>query len=151
MTLLLYPIYDKAFEKGKARNRALTVFCIYAFVDLYSNCAYVFHFFLCRHARSQSCPFCRDSLKRVKSRDVWVYTEICEVQDTQTLTKDSLRRLFMYIDKLPLLVSQSVLAVYDSHLKQLCWDVIYWQQSPSTICKSLGSQSRSGINVYTSD
>eukprot|EP00250_Pteridium_aquilinum_P020174 c24736_g1_i1 orf=239-988(-) len=69
------------------------------------------------HARSQSCPFCRDSLKRVKSRDVWVYTELCEVQDTHTLTKESLRRLFMYIDKLPLLVSQSVFAVYDSHLK----------------------------------
>lgn len=69
------------------------------------------------HARSKSCPFCRDSLKRVKSRDVWVYTELCEVEDTQTLTEESVRRLFLYIDKLPLLASQNVFAIYDSHLK----------------------------------
>lgn len=69
------------------------------------------------HSRSQSCPFCRDSLKRVNSSDLWVFTELCEVQDTATLTEDSLKRLFMYIDKLPLLVSESVFAVYDSHLK----------------------------------
>ncbi|KAH7439747.1 hypothetical protein KP509_04G074300 [Ceratopteris richardii] len=69
------------------------------------------------HARSQSCPFCRDSLKRVKSRDVWIYTELCEVQDNETLTKESIRRLFLYIDKLPLIVSNNVFVMYDSHLK----------------------------------
>ncbi|KAI5075293.1 hypothetical protein GOP47_0009907 [Adiantum capillus-veneris] len=69
------------------------------------------------HARSQSCPFCRDSLKRVNSKDLWIFTESCEVQDSVTLTKDSLKRLFVYIDKLPLLVSESVFAVYDAHLK----------------------------------
>lgn len=68
------------------------------------------------HARSQSCPFCRDSLKRVKSKDLWVFTELCEVQDTATLTNDNLKRLFMFIDKLPLLVSENVFAVYDPHL-----------------------------------
>eukprot|EP01018_Ginkgo_biloba_P022556 Gb_28378 [translate_table: standard] len=31
------------------------------------------------HSRSQSCPFCRDSLKRVNSRDLWIFTRIGEI------------------------------------------------------------------------
>eukprot|EP00249_Psilotum_nudum_P020355 c27665_g3_i1 orf=824-1573(+) len=69
------------------------------------------------HSRSQSCPFCRDSLKRVNSRDLWIYTDNGDVQDAATLTRDNLQRLFLYTDKLPLLISESVFAVYDSHLK----------------------------------
>ncbi|KAL3681216.1 hypothetical protein R1sor_024172 [Riccia sorocarpa] len=69
------------------------------------------------HARSQSCPFCRDSLKRVNSQDLWIFTDSGEVQDMVTLARDNLHRLFMYIDKLPLLVSESVFAVYDAHIK----------------------------------
>jgi hypothetical protein len=53
----------------------------------------------------------------VSSSDLWVYTELCEVQDMAALTKENLKRLFAYIDKLPLVVSDSVFAVYDSHLK----------------------------------
>lgn len=71
----------------------------------------------CRHARSQSCPFCRDSLKRVNSADLWIFTDSGDVQDLVTLAKENLQRLFMYIDKLPLIISESVFAVYDSHIK----------------------------------
>eukprot|EP00245_Coleochaete_scutata_P006056 TRINITY_DN20174_c0_g1_i1.p1 TRINITY_DN20174_c0_g1~~TRINITY_DN20174_c0_g1_i1.p1 ORF type:complete len:264 (-),score=35.79 TRINITY_DN20174_c0_g1_i1:903-1694(-) len=70
------------------------------------------------HARSQSCPFCRDSLKRVASRDLWIFTETCEAADTATMAKDSLQRLFSYIDKLPLVVSERTFVVYDdAHLR----------------------------------
>jgi len=67
--------------------------------------------------RSQSCPFCRGSLKRVNSCDLWIFTDSSDVQDMVTIARDNLNRLFMYIDKLPLLVSESVLAVYDTHIK----------------------------------
>ncbi|ERM95206.1 hypothetical protein AMTR_s00009p00266260 [Amborella trichopoda] len=69
------------------------------------------------HARSQSCPFCRDSLKRVNSEDLWILTDTREIVDMATLTRENLRRLFMYIDKLPLIVPESVFDTYDSHLK----------------------------------
>lgn len=72
---------------------------------------------VCRHARSQSCPFCRDSLKRVNSCDLWIFTDSSDVQDMVSIARDNLQRLFMYIDKLPLLVSESVFAVYDAHIK----------------------------------
>ncbi|KAH9611283.1 hypothetical protein KSS87_011208 [Heliosperma pusillum] len=68
-------------------------------------------------SRSQSCPFCRDSLKRVNSGDLWVYTDSNDVLDMKTLTRENLRRLFMYIDKLPLIVPESLFDAYDSHLK----------------------------------
>ncbi|EFJ17317.1 hypothetical protein SELMODRAFT_270353 [Selaginella moellendorffii] len=67
--------------------------------------------------RAKSCPFCRDSLKRVNSRDLWIVTDNSDLQDMVTFTRDNLQRLYMYIDKLPLLVSDSVLAAYDAHLK----------------------------------
>lgn len=71
----------------------------------------------CRRSRSQSCPFCRDSLKRVNSGDLWVFTDTRDVVDMATLTKENLRRLFMYIEKLPLIVPESLFDAYDSHLK----------------------------------
>jgi len=67
------------------------------------------------HARSQSCPFCRDSLKRVNSRDLWIFTDNGEVIDMATLARENLRRLFLYVEKLPLLVPESVFDVYDAH------------------------------------
>ncbi|KAJ7553318.1 hypothetical protein O6H91_06G092900 [Diphasiastrum complanatum] len=62
------------------------------------------------NSRSESCPFCRDSLKRVNSADLWILTDSNEVQDPVSLARDNLQRLFMYIDKLPLVVSDSVYA-----------------------------------------
>ncbi|KAH9547286.1 hypothetical protein CY35_11G027200 [Sphagnum magellanicum] len=69
------------------------------------------------HARSQSCPFCRDSLKRVNSRDLWIFTDSSDVQDMVSLARDNLQRLFMYIDKLPLLVYENIFTIYDAHIK----------------------------------
>ncbi|KAF8411166.1 hypothetical protein HHK36_003709 [Tetracentron sinense] len=68
-------------------------------------------------SRSQSCPFCRDSLKRVNSGDLWVFTDSRDIIDTETLTRENLRRLFMYVDKLPLIVPDTVFDTYDSHVK----------------------------------
>ncbi|EXC01443.1 RING finger protein 141 [Morus notabilis] len=67
--------------------------------------------------RSQSCPFCRDSLKRVNSGDLWVYTEKSEVIDLATILREDRKRLFMYIDKLPLVVPDPVYIPYDSHVR----------------------------------
>ncbi|KAI9083781.1 hypothetical protein K1719_034249 [Acacia pycnantha] len=60
------------------------------------------------HARSQSCPFCRDSLKRVNSGDLWVYMNNNEIDDMASITRENLKRLFMYIEKLPLLVPDPI-------------------------------------------
>ncbi|XP_047307844.1 E3 ubiquitin-protein ligase AIRP2-like [Impatiens glandulifera] len=67
--------------------------------------------------RSQSCPFCRDSLKRVNSADLWVFMDIKEVIDMATVTRENLRRLFMYIEKLPLVVPDTLFDAFDSHLR----------------------------------
>ncbi|XP_061375556.1 E3 ubiquitin-protein ligase AIRP2-like isoform X3 [Gastrolobium bilobum] len=67
--------------------------------------------------RSQSCPFCRDSLKRVNSCDLWLFTDGRDIVDMATVTRENLRRLFMYIDKLPLIVPDSLFDTYDSHLR----------------------------------
>lgn len=71
----------------------------------------------CRRTRSQSCPFCRDSLKRVNSGDLWVFMDSRDVIDMATLTRENLRRLFMYIDKLPLIVPDMLFDTYDSHIR----------------------------------
>ncbi|XP_077215340.1 E3 ubiquitin-protein ligase AIRP2-like [Tasmannia lanceolata] len=74
------------------------------------NCSHA----LCRkcyqdwRTRSQSCPFCRDSLKRVNSADLWIYTDKFEVVDMSLISRENLKRLFMYIDKLPLVLRDSV-------------------------------------------
>ncbi|KAE9618170.1 hypothetical protein Lal_00041848 [Lupinus albus] len=56
------------------------------------------------HARSKSCPFCRDSLKRVNSGDLWIYMSNNEIDDLNSIKNENLQRLFMYIEKLPLIV-----------------------------------------------
>ena len=71
----------------------------------------------CRRTISQSCPFCRDNLKRVNSGDLWVFTDNRDVVDMATVTRENLRRLFMYIDKLPLIVPDSLFDTYDSHIR----------------------------------
>ncbi|XAR68825.1 hypothetical protein NMG60_11000200 [Bertholletia excelsa] len=67
--------------------------------------------------RSQSCPFCRDSLKRVNSGDLWIYTSSCEVVDLSSIAKENLKRLIMYIEKLPLIVPDRTLVSYDPHFR----------------------------------
>ncbi|KAF3974738.1 hypothetical protein ACB098_08G025900 [Castanea mollissima] len=69
------------------------------------------------HGRSQSCPFCRDSLKRVNSGDLWIYTDKSDVVDLSSILKENRRRLFMYINKLPLVVPDHVLVPYNPHVR----------------------------------
>ena len=66
-----------------------------------------------RNVRSQSCPFCRGSLKRVSSRDLWVLTGNIDVVDTVTLAKEDLRRFYLYIDNLPPLMHDTHSLLYD--------------------------------------
>ncbi|CAD6259051.1 unnamed protein product [Miscanthus lutarioriparius] len=66
-------------------------------------------------SRSQSCPFCRDSLKRVNSGDLWMFTDCRDVVDMATVTRENIRRLFMYIEKLPLVTPDNIFYAYDSH------------------------------------
>ncbi|XP_010253862.1 PREDICTED: uncharacterized protein LOC104595016 [Nelumbo nucifera] len=68
-------------------------------------------------SRSQSCPFCRDNLKRVNSGDLWIYTDSREIVDLPLITRENLKRLFMYIDKLPLIIPDPVFLPYDSHIR----------------------------------
>ncbi|KAL3740165.1 hypothetical protein ACJRO7_021442 [Eucalyptus globulus] len=67
--------------------------------------------------RSQSCPFCRNNLKRVNSGDLWIFMDSRDIVDMFTVTRENLRRLFMYIDKLPLVEPDNLLETYDSHLR----------------------------------
>lgn len=53
------------------------------------------------NTRSESCPFCRGSLKRVKSRDLWVLTCNEEVIDPEMVSKEDLLRFYLYINSLP--------------------------------------------------
>ncbi|KAI5352148.1 PREDICTED: E3 ubiquitin-ligase [Prunus dulcis] len=76
----------------------------------HSMCITCFHNW---NARSQSCPFCRDSLKRVGSRDLWVLTSNSDVIDTVTLARENLRRFYLYIENLPVVVPATHVVVYD--------------------------------------
>ncbi|KAF9599144.1 hypothetical protein IFM89_035423 [Coptis chinensis] len=74
------------------------------------------HYYAWR-ARSLSCPFCRDSLKRVNSGDLWIYTDNKEAVDASFICRENWKRLLIYIDKLPLLLPDSVFASYDTHIR----------------------------------
>ncbi|KAL5538370.1 hypothetical protein UlMin_045389 [Ulmus minor] len=63
--------------------------------------------------RSQSCPFCRDSLKRANSCDLWIYTSSSEIVDLSVICRENLKRLLIYIDKLPLIVPDPTCVSYD--------------------------------------
>lgn len=68
------------------------------------------------YTRSQSCPFCRGSLKRVRSRDLWVLTGDDDVIDTVTLEKENVKHFLSFIDSLPLIVPDNMLLVYYDYL-----------------------------------
>ncbi|XP_021667472.2 E3 ubiquitin-protein ligase AIRP2-like [Hevea brasiliensis] len=65
------------------------------------------------NARSQSCPFCRGSLNRVNSRDLWVVINNGDIIDTVTLARENLRSFYLYIEKLPLLMPEIQAVVFD--------------------------------------
>ncbi|KAF7825548.1 E3 ubiquitin-protein ligase AIRP2-like isoform X1 [Senna tora] len=66
-------------------------------------------------ARSRSCPFCRESLKTVKPDDLWIYINTSEIEDLASITKENLKRLFMYIEKLPLMAPDHILLSYTQY------------------------------------
>ncbi|KAJ7571270.1 hypothetical protein O6H91_01G157200 [Diphasiastrum complanatum] len=66
--------------------------------------------------RSQSCPFCRDSLKKVNSVDLWVIINADDVKDMTTLGRQDVLRLFRYIDKLPVAAPEKVLATIGTYV-----------------------------------
>ncbi|GMY37831.1 E3 ubiquitin-protein ligase AIRP2-like isoform X1 [Fagus crenata] len=53
------------------------------------------------NTRSESCPFCRGTLKRVDSGDLWVLTCSNDVVDTQTVLRDDILRFYLFINSLP--------------------------------------------------
>ncbi|XP_042060073.1 E3 ubiquitin-protein ligase AIRP2-like [Salvia splendens] len=68
-------------------------------------------------SRSQSCPFCRDSLKRVNSGDLWIFLNGRDVIDMSAITSENLKRLFTYVDKLPLIIPDTLFNAYNKHIR----------------------------------
>ena len=66
-----------------------------------------------RNARSRSCPFCRGSLKRVNSKDLWVLTNNHEIVDSITIARENLTRFRLYIESLPPAIPDTHTLVYD--------------------------------------
>ncbi|XVE85224.1 hypothetical protein DITRI_Ditri17bG0074500 [Diplodiscus trichospermus] len=59
------------------------------------------------NVRSQSCPFCRGSLKRVSSKDLWVLTSGNDIIDMVTLAKENLRCIYLYMESLPFVMPET--------------------------------------------
>ncbi|EPS58126.1 hypothetical protein M569_16690, partial [Genlisea aurea] len=68
-------------------------------------------------SRSQSCPFCRDCLKRVNSYDLWVVVSDADIVNPTAITRENLKRLFGYVDKLPVIVPDNLFDSYDAHVR----------------------------------
>ncbi|GFP96071.1 hypothetical protein PHJA_001751200 [Phtheirospermum japonicum] len=66
--------------------------------------------------RSESCPFCRGTLKRVRSRDLWVLTGKDDVIDPDKVSKEDLRRFYLYIRNLPKDSPDAVFLMYYEYL-----------------------------------
>lgn len=66
--------------------------------------------------RSVSCPFCRGSLKRVNSGDLWVLPCMGDVVDQKTVSKEDKKRFYNYINKLPKDIPDAVFLVYNDYL-----------------------------------
>ncbi|PKI77064.1 hypothetical protein CRG98_002567 [Punica granatum] len=76
----------------------------------HSMCINCFHDW---NVRSQSCPYCRGSLKRVSSMDLWVLTGSSDVVDPVTVAFDSLRRFYLYVESLPTLTHDTPVLLLD--------------------------------------
>ncbi|KAJ4974720.1 hypothetical protein NE237_007894 [Protea cynaroides] len=68
------------------------------------------------NTRSVSCPFCRGSIKRVKSGDLWVLTSKSDMVDRETVAKEDLLRFYLYINKLPKDIPDVLFLVYYEYL-----------------------------------
>ncbi|XP_062157867.1 E3 ubiquitin-protein ligase AIRP2-like isoform X1 [Alnus glutinosa] len=68
------------------------------------------------NTKSESCPFCRGSLKRVNSEDLWVLTCNDDVVDTETVSKEDLLRFYLYVNSLPKDYPDALFLVYYEYL-----------------------------------
>ncbi|RAL43313.1 hypothetical protein DM860_012454 [Cuscuta australis] len=57
-------------------------------------------------SRSVSCPFCRSSLRRVNSGDLWVCVEKSDSVELPEILKEDWQRLYRYIEKLPVVIPE---------------------------------------------
>ncbi|GAB4829306.1 hypothetical protein Ancab_018976 [Ancistrocladus abbreviatus] len=76
----------------------------------HSMCISCFHDW---NMRSRSCPFCRGSLKRVNSKDLWVLTTDYDSVDAKTIARENVSRFYLYVDSLPTMVPVTNVYVYD--------------------------------------
>lgn len=67
---------------------------------------------ICRNLKSQSCPFCRGSMKRVNSEDLWVLAGDHDVVDARTASREDLFRFYLYINSLPKDYPEALFLVY---------------------------------------
>ncbi|TYJ40121.1 hypothetical protein E1A91_A04G117800v1 [Gossypium mustelinum] len=67
----------------------------------------------CNHSMCMKCYRTWDSLKRVDSGDLWIYTSKNDIVDLASISRDNMKRLFMYIDKLPQIVPDPKIVSYD--------------------------------------
>ncbi|CAN8253239.1 unnamed protein product [Cochlearia groenlandica] len=70
--------------------------------------------------RSQSCPFCRDRLKRVDSCDLWMLLDKTDTTSLSAIAREDQKRLFVYIEKLPWVVPEQAFtssSPYDCHVR----------------------------------
>ena len=75
-----------------------------------------YHYVLYRNLRSASCPYCRGSLKRVNSGDLWVLTCEKEVADKDALLREETLRFYLYINSLPKDTPDALFLVYYEYL-----------------------------------
>ncbi|WVZ09345.1 hypothetical protein V8G54_013875 [Vigna mungo] len=68
------------------------------------------------NTRSESCPFCRGSLKRVNSGDLWVLTCSRDVIDMQTINREDVLRLHLFVNNLPQYTPDAVFLMYYEYL-----------------------------------
>ncbi|KAF7805993.1 RING-H2 finger protein ATL47-like [Senna tora] len=68
------------------------------------------------NTRSESCPFCRGSLKRVKSGDLWVLTCTSDMIDVQTVVREDMLRLSLFINNLPKDIPDALFSMYNEYL-----------------------------------
>ncbi|ONI08098.1 hypothetical protein PRUPE_5G157700 [Prunus persica] len=68
------------------------------------------------NTRSESCPFCRGSIKRVNSGDLWVLTCGSDVVDTQTVLKEDMLRFYLFINSLPKDLPDALFLMYYEYL-----------------------------------
>ncbi|CAJ1943705.1 unnamed protein product [Sphenostylis stenocarpa] len=68
------------------------------------------------NTRSESCPFCRGSLKRVNSGDLWVLTCSRDVIDMQTIHREDMLRLNLFVNNLPEYTPDALFLVYYEYL-----------------------------------